>query len=139
MGWGGDVVKTCKACKEPKPIGEFRKLAPMIIARMADSDGHSDTCKACKKLQRAERREAPPQPEPEPDPNTPRLNLPHCMAVEVEYDGTDFVLSQVNEGTTHVVYVAPHQMRRIIEFAEELAQQQRAEAAAQPLLEVSGS
>jgi hypothetical protein len=125
----------CSTCTETKPLGEFWKLAPMIARKAGRS--HALECRACRVVamaaRRAERAAGAEQPAAEqpaaeepPDPNQPRLVVPSSAKVDVAWDGTDFVLTQDNDGAEMTIFLAPHALRRIFEFGEALALQQQA-------------
>lgn len=117
-----------RTCEQPKSLSEFRK-APTRFG----GDGYSKDCKDCLALARAQRRAArdadqePPHHQQDERGQNPTLAIPMCMEVDAEWDGTDFVLTQDNEGTTMTIYLAPHALRRLWLWAEELAQQQHAQ------------
>jgi hypothetical protein len=55
------------------------------------------------------------------------------MAVDIEWNGDDFVLTQDNDGKVHTIYLAPHALYRLVEFATEIERRRGIQVpAAQP-------
>lgn len=123
-------TKTCKRCQEPLALDQFRK-APTRFG----GDGYSNNCKPCIAIEKAARvtgtEPATSEPEVPIDPGH-QLQVPYCMPVDCVWNGTDFVLTQDNDGTEMTIFLAPHALRRIFEFGEGLALQQAAAPVAAP-------
>lgn len=119
-------MKQCARCQDTKPFDQFRKVPTTF-----GGDGYAKQCKPCMALTRAEREaekagtngpvDEAGEAEEDADPNQPRISVPMAMAVDVAWNGEDFVLTQDNEKTRHTVFIAPHTLRRIWTWAEGLA------------------
>lgn len=127
-------AKICRACEREKPLSDFKKLSPLMVKRSGTGLTHGHDCLACRLEARARRKAEKAAKEGDTPPleqnDNPKLSVPFSMAVEIEYDGADFVLTQENEGVTHTVYMAPHAVRRLLEFADELAHKHAGSASA---------
>lgn len=120
--------KVCRSCGNPKPLDAFSK-AP---ARFG-GDGRRKDCKECHALKRATQagEEVSSAPEsPAEAPEFPSVQVANSLGFDAQYDGTDFIVSQKNGEDEHTVILAPHELKRLWEFAEGLAK--AAEAGSAP-------
>jgi hypothetical protein len=124
--------KKCNRCNQTKPVAEFRK-APTRFG----GDGYSNGCKACllieSRARKAELQESAPDEPEQPIAPEHQLAIPYSMPVACAWNGEDFVLTQDNDRAgEQTIYVAPHALRRIWEFAEGLAHKQQEQQLALP-------
>jgi hypothetical protein len=119
--------KPCRTCGREKPLSDFRRLGRLMVERSGTGLTHGHDCKACRLAAKvraaAEEPGAAPLPTIVEEFTQPTLSIPYSMGVDIAYDGADFVITQENNGTTHTVYMAPHVLRRLVEFGEGLAKQ----------------
>ncbi len=122
--------KVCRTCGEEKDISQFRRLGRLMVERSGNGLTHSHDCKVCRlkakvmAMNEGAGAEVIQTDDAAPKDKGAKLSMPMCMAVEIEFDGVDFVLQQDNDGTTHTIYMAPHVLRGMWEWAHGLAQNQ---------------
>lgn len=118
---------TCETCGQKQPADQFRKLNELMARNSGRS--HSKDCATCRAARRAEKRAereaaAVEEVEDTPVPEGWRMSVARSLGISVTYDGADFVVTQdAGDGKTTTMWLAPHEVRQLFEFAQGLARQ----------------
>jgi hypothetical protein len=122
----GMTKQTCTTCGVEKPVGDFypksRKCKVCTLARQKALKAE----KAGKPISTPSKKKAAAEPEPVAEEF--RLYAQPSLGYDVNYDGTDFVLTQVNAEVTSTIWLSPADLRAIFEFGERLAKRAAGQA-----------